>query len=120
MSHIVTIQTKLRDPVAIAAACRRLQLPAPVEGTARLYSGTATGLLVSLSGWRFPLVVDTATGTVQFDHFQGAWGAPAKLDQFVQAYTVEKCRSEARAKGYAVTETPLADGSVQLQILEAA
>jgi hypothetical protein len=120
MSHIVRIVTKLHDRTAIASACRRLQLPPPVEGTARLYSGTATGLLVSLSGWRYQLVIDTVTGTVQFDHFQGAWGMPAKLDEFVQAYAVEKCRLEARAKGYAVTETSLADGSVKLHILETA
>ena len=30
MSHIVTIQTKVRDPHAVAAACRRLNLAAPV------------------------------------------------------------------------------------------
>jgi len=30
MSHIVTIQTKVRDPHAVAAACRRLNLAATV------------------------------------------------------------------------------------------
>ena len=29
MSHIVTIQTEVRDPTAVAAACRRLGLPEP-------------------------------------------------------------------------------------------
>jgi hypothetical protein len=32
MSHIVTIQTKVRDPAA--AACRRMSLPAPAAGAA--------------------------------------------------------------------------------------
>jgi hypothetical protein len=47
MSHIVRIQTQLRDPVAIAAACRRLGLAAPVQGRAQFYAGpTVEGLLV--------------------------------------------------------------------------
>jgi len=32
MSHVVTIQTKVHDAVAVAAACRRLELAAPVAG----------------------------------------------------------------------------------------
>ena len=48
MSHIVTIATKIHDPAAVASACRRLNLAEPVQGTARLYSGEATGLLVGL------------------------------------------------------------------------
>jgi len=70
MSHIVEIQTKLHDPVAIGAACQRLGLPAPVQGTASLFSGEATGLLVQLPGWQYPAVIDTATGTVKYDNFQ--------------------------------------------------
>lgn len=70
MSHVVSIQTKLRDPAAITAACQRLKLNAPVQGTARLYSGEATGLLVQLPGWLYPVVIDTATGEVRYDNFQ--------------------------------------------------
>jgi hypothetical protein len=39
MSHIVTIQTKVHDPAAVSAACQRLGLPAPTQGTAQLFSG---------------------------------------------------------------------------------
>jgi hypothetical protein len=46
MSHIVTIATEVRDPDAVAAACRRLGLPEPVHGTASLFESQATGLLV--------------------------------------------------------------------------
>jgi hypothetical protein len=42
MSHLVTIQTKIHDPAAVRAACRRLGLAEPAEGTTRLYSGEAT------------------------------------------------------------------------------
>jgi hypothetical protein len=116
MSHIVTIQTEVRDPLAVTAACRRLGLPEPVSGTAQLFSGPATGLLVRLPGWLYPTVVHPDTGQVEFDNFGGAWGKPEHLDHFLQAYAVEKAKLEARRKGYSVTEQPLADGSIHLSI----
>ena len=62
MSHIVTVQTKVKDTAAITAACRRLGLAQPVQGTAKLYGGVATGLLLQLPGWNYPVVIDTASG----------------------------------------------------------
>ena len=50
MSHIVTIQTQVRDPAAIRAACERLKLPHPVYGETRLFSGSQTGWQVFLPG----------------------------------------------------------------------
>ena len=61
MSHIVSIQSRVQDVVAIAAACHRLGLTAPVQGTAKLFSGTSTGVLVQLPGWNYPAVIDVAT-----------------------------------------------------------
>ena len=56
MSHVVQIQTQVRDPQAIEAACERLGLGRPVAGTAKLFSSEATGLAVQLPGWRYPVV----------------------------------------------------------------
>jgi len=44
------------------------------------------------------------------------WGDQKELDKFLQAYSVEMARIEARKKGYTVTERPLADGSIKLTI----
>lgn len=118
MSHIVTIETKIHDPVAIAAACSRLSLPAPVHGKARLFEEEAEGLVIPLPGWRFPIVVDVVTGVVRYDNYGGAWGEQDQLHKFIQAYAVEKCRLEARKKGFSVSEQALPSGSVRLQILE--
>ena len=118
MSHIVSIQTKVHDPAAVAAACQRLGLPAAQPGTARLFSGEATGLVVRLPGWHYPAVIDTLTGVVRYDNYGGRWGEQAQLDRFLQAYAVEKTRLEARKKGYQVSEQQLQDGSVRLQIVE--
>jgi hypothetical protein len=90
MSHIVTIRTEVRDPQAVAAACRRLGLPEPVPGTARLFSGEASGLLVRLPNWLYPAVVDTATGQVHYDNYADQWGLQEHLDKFLQMYALEK------------------------------
>ncbi|MCI0355495.1 MAG: DUF1257 domain-containing protein [Acidobacteria bacterium] len=118
MSHVVSVKTVVRDPAAVAAACQRLQLPAPVFGTAELYSGAATGLVVQLPGWQYPIVCDTQTGTIQFDNFNGYWGEQAHFDRFLQAYAVEKAKLEASKKGLAVSEEALQDGSIKVQIIE--
>lgn len=34
MSHIISIKTKVTDPAALSAACNRLGLAEPVQGTA--------------------------------------------------------------------------------------
>ena len=116
MSHIVTIQTQVRDPAALAAACRRIGVASPVAGRARLYSGEARGLLVNLPGWRYPVVVDTAAGSLHYDNYGGNWGEQAQLDRLLQAYAVEKATLEARRAGHTVREQACGDGSVKLTI----
>ncbi len=117
MSHIVMIATKLRDPVAIQAACQRLGLAAPQQGTFRLFAGQeVSGWAVQLPDWRYPVVCDTTTGAVQFDNFNGHWGDQQRLDKFLQIYATEKTRIEARKQGHSVTEQLLADGSLKLTI----
>ena len=116
MSHIVEITTEVRDAAAVEAACRRLGLASPTTGTAQLFSDTATGLLVALPDWHYPVVCDLANGTLRYDNFGGRWGAPQELDRFLQAYAVEKARSEARKRGHSVSEHLLADGSIRLSI----
>lgn len=121
MSHIVTIKARLHDPVAIAAACHRLGLAEPTQGTATLYAGQAVeGLLVQLPGWKYPIAIDTRSGEIKADNFAGAWGDQTRLDRFLQAYAVEKCRIEARRQGRVITEQQMQDGSIRLQILDGA
>lgn len=116
MSHIVTIQTEVRDPTAVHAGCDRLRLPPPAFGTARLFNTEESGLLVRLPNWRYPLVCQTESGRLAYDNYRGAWGEQRELDRFLQAYAVEKARLEARKQGRDVQETTLADGTVQLTI----
>ena len=116
MSHVVSIKTEVRDPQAVAAACRRLDLPEPAHGTAKLFSGEASGLLVKLPDWLYPVVLDTATGRIHYDNYNQAWGKQEQLDRFLQLYAVEKASIEARKRGHSVVEQALPDGSVKLTI----
>jgi hypothetical protein len=116
MSHIVEIQTEVRDPAAIQAACRRLSLPEPTYGTANLFSSAKTGWAVQLSGWQYPVVCDVASGSIAFDNFDEAWGEIQRLNDFRQAYAVEKAKIEARKQGHTAVEQPLTDGYAKVTV----
>jgi hypothetical protein len=116
MSHIVIITTEVRDAAAVRAACQRLNLPEPVQGEVKLFSGAVSGLAVQLPDWQYPVCCDLRSGQVRFDNFSGRWGDQEHLDAFLQAYAVEKARIESRRQGHSVTEQTLADGSIKLTI----
>lgn len=116
MSHIVQIQTEVRDPAAITAACQRLKLPHPQHGTVTLFETPVTGWQVRLPKWSYPVVCDTTSGQVKYDNYGGRWGDRVHLDRFLQAHAVEKARIEARKQGHTVTEQPLTDGSIKLTV----
>ena len=116
MSHVVVIKTEVRDPLAVDLACWRLKLPDMTWGTAKFYADEATGWLVRLPEWKYPVVCDTTEGRLHFDNFEGRWGPQERLDAFLQAYAVEKTRLEARKQGYSIVEQALSDGSVKLTI----
>ncbi len=114
MSHIVSIRTQVRDPIAIRSACSRLQLAEPVYGPAQLFTNTKTGWAVALPNWTYPVVCNVENGTVEFDNYQERWGKQVELDRFLQAYAVEKAKLEARKAGHSTTEQLLADGSIRV------
>ena len=116
MSHIVTIQTQVRDPEAIRLACERLQLPPPREALFELFSASAAGWGVELPFWHYPVVCQTETGDLKYDNFNGRWGDPIHLQAFVQRYAAEAAKLAARRKGHTAIEQSLADGSIKLII----
>ena len=116
MSHVVQIQTQVRSVAAVRAGCKRLGLDEPVEGQAKLFTETVSGLAVRLRDWRYPVVFNVTTGESKFDNYEGRWGKQERLNEFLQAYAIEATKIEARRKGYSVFEHPLADGSVKLTV----
>lgn len=116
MSHIVRIKTEVRDAAALRTACRRLGLEEPRHETVQLFSGEATGQVVQLPGWSYPVVCDLASGTINFDNYGGRWGEQRQLDRLMQAYATESVKVQARKQGHSIREQSLADGSIKLTI----
>jgi hypothetical protein len=116
VSHIVQIQTEIRDPTAVRAACSRLSLPEPVFGETQLFNSSAVGWAVRLPDWNYPVVCDVTTAKIAFDNFGGRWGDESQLHKFLQAYAVELAKLEARRQGHSVQEQLLTDGSIRVQI----
>ncbi len=99
MSHIVTIQTEVRDTEALGLACRRLELGEPVNETVPLFSGEATGYAVHLPDWRYPVVFDVDQGQVRYDNFEGRWGEPTAPQQTTSILRRGKMPSGIAPKG---------------------
>ena len=116
MSHVVKIQTEIRDVEALGAATGRMQISPPQYEEVQLFSSRATGYAVRLKDWRYPVVCDIQTGRVAFDNFGGRWGKQDELDRLFQSYAVEKTKLEARKQGHTVQEQPLEDGSIKLTV----
>ena len=51
MSHIVSVQTEVRDADAIWSACHHLRLNPPIFGSFCLFRSTVTGVGVRLPTW---------------------------------------------------------------------
>ena len=116
MSHIVSVETQIRDLQSLRAACQRTGLSAPRHETVDLFGGQATGYCVRLPQWRYPVVCQLESGQVSYDDYGGRWGDPQQLHRLLQAYAVERTRLEARKHGHAVTEQTLDDGRIKLTI----
>ena len=116
ISHIVKIQTEVRSEAAVNAACKRLHLPKATRGTFELYNSAERGLGIELPHWKYPVVANTDTGELRFDNYEGRWGSQEFLDQFLQAYSAECVKIEARKKGHSVVEQRLGNGSIKLTV----
>ena len=116
ISHIVKVETQIRDISALWQACIYLRLEPPAHGTYELYNSTETGWGVQLRDWKYPVVFKVETSEAAFDNYQGRWGNPQRLNELVQRYAAEKTKIEARRQGHSVTEQRLDDGSVKLTV----
>jgi hypothetical protein len=116
MSHLVKIQTEIRDRVAVESACNRLRWEPPIEGKHTVFSTQVEGLGVKAPKWVYPIVCNLQSGQLHYDNYNGRWGDGVELDRFKQAYAVEKATIEARRQGRSVTEQKLQDGTIQLTI----
>lgn len=80
------IVTSIHDPVALAATCRQLSLPAPKEGCIPLEAYEASGWIVRLPGVLYPIVCDVLTGLLAYHPRDNAFGRYAKIANFIRRY----------------------------------
>ena len=114
MSHTVEVDIELKDIVALAAACKKLNVEMK-EGSHELYSTTETGIAVFLNNWKYPAVI-RGDGTVAMDNYNGKWGEISEFNGLKQRYGIERAAREARMKGYSILEKPCGNGDIQLEI----
>ncbi|MHA2143779.1 MAG: hypothetical protein ACXADD_20070 [Candidatus Thorarchaeota archaeon] len=116
MSHIATVQVKIKNIDAVRAACQELGLQLK-EGqiSERVYGGTVTGdLSIKLPGWRYPMVIDTEKGEAAFDNYEGAWGDMAEFNKFNQYYSKHVALNQFDGGEYTVNEETLDDGTIEI------
>lgn len=117
MSHTSEIRTEIRDIPAILAAAKELGLVEPKVETVQLYDGkTYTGLAVRLKGWEYPVIIDTKTGALHYDNYNGYWGKEEELNKLKQMYGVCKATLIAKSKGYVTQRTTLSNGTIRLNV----
>lgn len=116
MSHTAEIATSIKDINAIKEACKLLGLAAPTVGVGHLYSSKHTGVVVQLKDWRFPVVIDTKTGKIHYDNYNGSWGKEVELQKLKQMYGVAKAKLIAKKQGYHVKQFTLPNGTIKLQV----
>jgi hypothetical protein len=115
MSHVATIALEFRDSAALSEAAAVCGLDLRQE-VVTFYDGTrVAGTALRLPGWRYPVVVD-AEGRLHYDHYEGRWGDLAHLHRFRQVYAEAATARFARARGYLITRTAQADGTVRLAL----
>lgn len=118
MSHIATVKVKLKDLAVLAEVCGELGIPCDqAQPEVRLYSGTVNAAAsFHLKGWLYPVAV-LRDGTVQYDNYNGAWGATGALHQVLRRYSERIVQRQAQRMGAAVRREEREDGTVVLRLL---
>jgi hypothetical protein len=80
------IVTSIHDPIALAATCRRLGLPSPVESTIQLGAEEVSGWVVHLPQVRHPVVCDIVTGLVAYHPEDNTFHRYACIMKYILRY----------------------------------
>ena len=114
LSHVVTVQTEVRDPPPSRPPAASSHCPSRSTARPSFFSGQAPGLLVRLPEWLFPVVIDRPPARPATITTRGL-GDERHLHRFLQAYVVERSPSRP-AEELLTTEQSLADGSILVEI----
>ena len=122
MSHFATIQTQIKDIVALKAACNELGVSVLENTEARGYSLNSQhgDYVIRLKGPYDIAVNKQQDGTygLTTDWWDGRVEKEVGKDfgKLIQLYGVYKATAEARRKGHVVQRRAMTDGSIKLSI----
>lgn len=121
MSKRSTVKMQIENEATLVAACDALHIPYQTgKQKVNLFSQEVSGdFSLRLNNWRYPVVVNFATGEVHFDNYEGHWGNPDDLlvlKREYKAQTVEQSDAiqERLREGYQIER--LLDESGDLKI----
>ena len=111
----------MKNLETLKAACAALGLPFTAgQQTVQLYSNKVAGdMSVKLPGWFYPVVVNSRTGEVSFDNFDGAWGDMNEFNKLSQEYSLQTAEAEAEEftlQGWTVERQKQDNGDILLVI----
>ncbi len=114
MSHTTALKAvEMRNVDILLAAAKKLDIQHLGHKEYTLYDGSKhTGHGFQLSGYKYPVIVNTETGIAACDTFNGSWGRQEEMDKFVQEYAAESNRRQALEQGYLVQEEYLENGDL--------
>ncbi len=124
MSHTVTTTTKIKNLQALKDACANLGLSLQLgPQSVRLYGNSVDcNASVKLKDWNYPVAINTQTGEIKYDNYNGSWGNIKELDNFVQNYTsqvVQQETAELVAQGWQQDISKLENGDLQVVLTHA-
>ena len=121
MSHTTTLRVSMTNLEILKAACTALGLSFTLgTQTVELFSTKVTGdMTIKLPDWVYPVVVNSKTGEVSLDNYNGAWGNMDEFHKLSQEYSLQIAENEAAEftlQGWTVERQKQANGDVQLVI----
>ena len=114
MSHIVTVETMLKNPASISKACKRLKWKCVEKGVGVFYNGSSeSGCVVNPTDWKYPIVIKK-DGVVDVDTYNGSLGDINDLSRLKQYYALEETKTTLSTQGLYGYEEEHEDGSITL------
>ena len=105
MSHIVTVETMLKNTASISKACARLKWKCVEKGVGVFYNGNSvSGCVVNPTNWKYPIVIKES-GEILSDTYNGNWGKDSDLNRLKQYYALEEAQATLGAQGLFGYET---------------
>lgn len=117
MSHIATVALRIRELPLLAEVCSDLNFPCSLKASeVALYSARVQAAAsFKLPGWRYPVAV-LKDGAVQYDNFEGHWGAPVELHRVLRTYAERITIRHACRMGAAIFREERPDGTLLLRL----